>query len=258
MPTDFDTIASYDKHANQYASLQQSGKHIAHDFLEKPAMYRNLPDIKGKKVLCIGSASGEECEYLSLLGAVVVGIDASEGLVKIARYTYPEITFEVMNMEKLNFADNEFDVVFSSLTFHYSDNILRVLQEVKRVLKDGGECLFSMQHPVKWGALAERSKSHNSFTLGYKKHKLVENSYEIYGDYLTQRFVNDTLFGTIHIKHYHRPISAIIQDILVADLELVQFLEPQPTKECKKLYPDFYDVHSKIPLFMIFKVKKRC
>ena len=64
----------------------RSGKNIAHKFLEKPAMYKKLPDLKDKSILCIGCGTGEECEHLKSLGAKrVVGIDISKGLIDFAK-----------------------------------------------------------------------------------------------------------------------------------------------------------------------------
>jgi len=56
-----ETIKSYNCHAVILAERMRSGKNLSHDFLEKPAMYKKLPNLKDKNVLCIGCGSGEEC-----------------------------------------------------------------------------------------------------------------------------------------------------------------------------------------------------
>jgi 2-polyprenyl-3-methyl-5-hydroxy-6-metoxy-1,4-benzoquinol methylase len=90
MPTDQKTIDAYNKFAEKWANAKRDRSSIFHRYLEKPGMYGKLPDLVGKDVLCIGCGSGEEGEFLRSLGAKrVVGIDISEGLIDIARKTYP-------------------------------------------------------------------------------------------------------------------------------------------------------------------------
>ena len=98
---------SYNQKAKEWAERMRSGKNFAHTYLEKPAMYGKLPDLKNKTVLCIGCGSGEECAHLLSLGAKkVVGIDLSKELIAIAKASYPNIEFFTMDMAKLKFPDS--------------------------------------------------------------------------------------------------------------------------------------------------------
>ena len=89
-------LSSYDDRAREWAERIRSDNNFAHTYLEKPAMYRELPNLKGKSVLCIGCGNGEECAHLLKLGAKrVVGIDLSKELIRIAKEGYPAIGFRV-------------------------------------------------------------------------------------------------------------------------------------------------------------------
>lgn len=249
--------STYDEHAVQWAKRRKKGHHPAHDFLEKPAMYDMLPaDLSGLSVLCLGSGSGEECDVISRRGArYVLGVDSSEMLTQQARLQFPDLEFQQGNIESWNYPHNHFDIVFSSLTFHYIDNWVDLLTNIKLSLKPGGMCIFSAHHPIKWGARTYRSKEKNQFLMGYTKSK-NDSSYEIYGDYLTKRPLKDTLFGNTPIIHYHRPISQMIQDFTQSGFQIVEMREPQPIPKSKASLEDFYEVHSKIPLFICWKIKK--
>lgn len=255
MATDKKTIKSYDNYALKWAEKMRSGKNIAHKFLEKPAMCKKIPDLRGKSVLCIGCGSGEECEYLKSLGAKrVVGIDISKGLIDFAKKSYPDLEFHVMDMEKLNFPDASFDFVYSSLTMHYVKDWTKTLRGIYKISKRNSVCLFSTHHPVSWGASTNRSKGKESSLMGYEKYE--SGGSKIFGDYLNTRKIDDTLFDELKVSYYHRPLFEIISDITKSGFIISNFLEPKPLKSVAKERPRFYDIYSKIPIFMIFELKK--
>lgn len=168
MPTDPKTLAAYNAYAAQWTERMRSGSNIAHTLLEKPAMYGKIPNLCGKAVLCIGCGGGEECRHLQSLGATrIVGTDISSALIAIARQTYTDIDFSVMDMEQLDFPDQTFDFIYSSLALHYVADWTRTLRHIHRILRDDGTFLFSTHHPLLWGAAIERTAEHDSVQLGY-------------------------------------------------------------------------------------------
>src|ERR1700683_4583507 len=100
MSTDENTVRSYGDYAEKWATHMRNGENIAHTYLEKPAMYRKIPKLSGDTVLCLGCGTGEECAHVASLGAKkVVGIDIADGLIEYARKSYPQLEFQVMDME---------------------------------------------------------------------------------------------------------------------------------------------------------------
>jgi ubiquinone/menaquinone biosynthesis C-methylase UbiE len=249
-----DAAQAYNEHAEEWSLRLASGNNHAHSLLEKPAMAKLLPDLSGKKILAIGCGSGEELALLLYKGARqadIVGIDVSEGLISTAGNNFPEATFHVCPMEDLSrFADQSFDMVYSSLTMHYAEQWQPILAEVKRVLKRAGNYLFSTHHPIKWGSLVSRTPSEDTFTMGYIRPKAGEPT--VNGDYLGTRRIDDVWFGNMTVSYYHRPLGAIMADILASGLRIQAFVEPPPVPQALDIAPGFHAIHSKIPLFMIF------
>lgn len=257
MSTDEKTTESYDNYAEKWATHMRSGKNIAHEYLEKPAMYGKLPDLTGLDVLCIGCGTGEECQHLKSLGARrVVGVDISEGLIEYAKKSYPELEFKVMDMEHLDFTAESFDFVYSSLVMHYIDSWESVLSAIFKVLKKEGKFLFSTHHPAKWGAEKTRIGKERTALLGYKKFKDL-GTCEVCGDYLNTRKIDDIWFGDFKVSFIHRSMQEILRDILKSNLELVDYLEPKAIEKCKDVDWAFWEIHQKIPLFMIFELIKK-
>lgn len=184
----------------------------------------------------------------------ITGIDISGELLKLAGTAYPAATFHHRSMEDLHhYAHDTFDFVYSSLALHYTADWLPILKQVGRILRPGGSMLFSTHHPVKWSALAQRGEEEDSFTLGYLRPK--QGSPTVYGDYLQTRRIEDVWFG-MPVAYYHRPLSAIIGDILGSGLQLRRFSEPAPAAGAEVENPSFHAIHSKIPMFMIFDLVK--
>lgn len=256
MTTDKNTTDSYSSYAEKWATKMRSGKNLAHEYLEKPAMYGKLPDLTGLDVLCIGCGTGEECEHLKSLGARrVVGIDISEGLIEYAKKSYPELEFHVMDMEHIDFPQESFDFVYSSLVMHYVDSWKVPLDSISKVVKKQGNFLFSTHHPVLYSAERSRSETERSSLLGYKK--ITEsNSCIVYGDYLNTRKIDDIWFGDFKVSYIHRSMQEILADILKSEFKIVDFLEPKAVDRCREVDPVFWEIHQKIPLFMIFELKK--
>ena len=232
---------------------------LGNDYVEKPAMYSQLGELDGKAVLCMGCGAGEECGYIAKRGAGrVVGIDLSLKLVEKAKERIKDCEFLVMDMEKLNFPDNGFDMVFCSMAMHYLKDWKEVLSEVFRVLKPGGKFIFSVLHPIKLSSEIKREEElgKTSFLLGYSNDK-KSGEFHIYGDYLGANKVIDCFSGgKLIIAFYSRSMSTIFREIQKSDFRLMEFLEPTAISETKKVNLVYWQIRQKIPLFVILKLAK--
>ncbi len=92
----------------------------------------------GTELLDVGCGSGLACELAARRGARVSGLDASPGLLEIARERVPEGDFRLGDMQALPWENDTFDVVtfFNSIFFADQEAALR---EAGRVARPGGE-----------------------------------------------------------------------------------------------------------------------
>ncbi len=75
----------------------------------------------------------------------IMGVDISEKMLLVAQQkcrTYPHVEFHVTSVNSLPFASSSFDVVISANAFHYFDEPLLALIEIKRVLKPDGKVVI--------------------------------------------------------------------------------------------------------------------
>lgn len=134
----------YDKRANQeLAKTRDNNPSKSELYLEQPNLfyYKLLREIKaGSIVLELGAGMGENTEIMLGRGLKVVASDISPASVKVMKNrfsTYTDFSAEVVDMEKLLFEDNSFDVVCSAGSLSYGDNKI-VMNEIYRVLKKDG------------------------------------------------------------------------------------------------------------------------
>ncbi|OAI04358.1 methyltransferase domain-containing protein [Methylomonas methanica] len=116
------------------------------------------PALKGKTVLDLGCGTGRDCYLLSkLVGPTgrVIGVDMTPEQLEVAvrhrdwhaeRFGFANVEFlhgHIENLATVGIADNSIDVVVSNCVINLSPEKPRVLSEIFRVLKPGGELYFS-------------------------------------------------------------------------------------------------------------------
>jgi SAM-dependent methyltransferase len=60
----------------------------------------------------------------------------------------PLISYIKMPIEDIMFSGCQFDVVISSLAFHYIKSFQTICKKVYDCLKPGGSFVFSVEHPI--------------------------------------------------------------------------------------------------------------
>lgn len=118
---------------------------------EWAALRAMLPVLKGKRVLDLGCGFGWFCRWARQAGASrVQGIDVSEKMLARARAETSDasIGYARADLERLELTAEAFDLVYSSLVFHYLENLDGLLSQIHRTLVPGGSLAFSVEHPV--------------------------------------------------------------------------------------------------------------
>ena len=113
--------------------------------------WRLLPDADGRRVLDLGCGAGQLAHHLATAGAAeVVGVDVSERMLALARagWAHPRVTYRREAIEEVAFPPARFDLVVSSLAFHYVDDYAGLIRRIAGWLAPGGVLVYSTEHPI--------------------------------------------------------------------------------------------------------------
>ena len=239
MPEDSD-LTNYDS-----IDVEAYIKHIErplswNNLYERPALIARLPALNGKDVLDIGCASGFYTEHALNAGANVTAIDISQKMLDrlVAQIKSPKLKlFRADVSQPMPFLKSDsFDCVISSLMFHYIKDWEPMLEELHRVIKNGGRMVISTHHPTSLFLYLKRSS--------YYDFDMVEDTWGAKGPY------------PFKVRYYIRPLKDVLQPIIQSQFKIISIDEPLPNERCRELAPETYKKLCEQPGFLFIVLEK--
>ena len=109
---------------------------------------------RAKSVLEVGCGAAVDLARFAKGGARATGVDIASSAIDLARANFQqqglEGEFHVANAEALPFPDGTFDLVYAHGVVQYTADPQRLVNEVRRVLKPGGEAIFQVYNRISW------------------------------------------------------------------------------------------------------------
>ncbi|KAJ5260563.1 hypothetical protein N7478_012168 [Penicillium angulare] len=224
------------------------------------------------RVLDLGCGYGWFARWARDEGAAYVkGIDISDKMISHAR-TFEsqtplssdraeydgsacmEIQYEVGDIQTIHLADAPevapYDLVYSSLTFHYVEDIGKVYQEIHRSLKPGGTLVFSVEHPVFSAPIRPSPDWLTTVDDGQEVNVWPLNSYSEEG----WRISN--WLGVNGVRKYHRTVETYICELINNGFMLKGLKEWVPSKEDVATHPEWADERNR-PYFLLISASAR-
>ncbi|KRG11929.1 class I SAM-dependent methyltransferase [Lederbergia galactosidilytica] len=205
-----------------------------------------MGDLKDKDVLDLGCGFGWHCRYAREQQArSVIGVDISERMIeKASEMTNdPSISYKRVPIEDIEFSNAQFDIVISSLAFHYIQPFQTVCAKVYNYLRSGGSFVFSVEHPI-FTSRNEQDWYYDD--QGNRLHWPVDN-YQLEG-------VRETNFLNENVTKYHRTISTYMNDLILSGFTIKAVKESVPSDDMLK-DPEMKD-ETRRPMFLMIAAEK--
>lgn len=101
----------------------------------------------GTRLLDAGCGAGLLAVLFSFRGASVAALDASPGLLTIARQRLPEANVREGDLEAIPFADASFEAVAAVNSVYYAEDMAAAMRELVRVTRRGGRVVVTAWGP---------------------------------------------------------------------------------------------------------------
>lgn len=217
--------------------------------------------LKGKKVLDLGCGYGWFSRWARDNGAIhIKAIDISERMISRAEEfehsiatKSGEINYETGDLDEITFSESvkkgTYDLVYSSLTFHYVEDLSRLYREIRASLKQGGRLVFSVEHPIcsapilpgsNWSSVRENGQEYTVWPL---------NSYSEEGWRLT------SWLGVSGVKKYHRTVETYVTLLLKTGFTVTGLKDWAPSKEDVLDHPEWAHERHR-PYFLLISAQK--
>jgi SAM-dependent methyltransferase len=224
----------YTKYAKDYADAINDNAFNAH--FERPSTLSMLAsDLTNKKILDLGCGSGVYAQYFLEKGAQLTAIDFHQEMINILKQNCgDEVNAYVQDLSigLPKEQDASYDLVIAPLMIHYIEDLNKLFKDIKRVLKDSGEFIFSTHHPMV-DFTASPSKN-------YFKKELIKEEW-------------DTIGQSVNVCFYRRPLTELFSAIKNSGLCILEINEGILTEELSLKFPKIHERLSKYPNFLFIK-----
>lgn len=233
----------WDDNAKLYDSEQSETGDFLHKFMIDPELAKLLVTISGKVILDAGCGNGYWVRKLSS-AKTITGIDSSKRLIQLAksRKNPKNVQFLIADLQKrLPFKDNYFDVILSSMVLQYLPSIGKTAAEFHRILKNGGQVIIAVQHPIfQYHFRAKGLPKPFLKTSAYFEKKSIQ-----------QQIMGGKAIATI----FNRPLDEYMTSFLQNGFILNAFVEPEYSDKLLKAKPSYRKI-SEVPRVAIMRFEK--
>jgi SAM-dependent methyltransferase len=223
-----------------------------------------LGNIRSSRVLDLGCGFGWFCRWAREEGGAsfVKGIDLSENMIEAAKRfqrddeaSNGDIEYSIADLETLSIEreGKKWDVIYSSLAFHYVHDLRRIIREIHGALVDGGRLVFSVEHPIFTAPVA----SNVNFLGDSPEQKEKVESVRTWPltSYADEGLRMRTWLNSEGVRKYHRTIETYLSILLEEGFILRGLKEWMPSEELLKEKPEWRGERDR-PMFLLIGAVK--
>jgi 2-polyprenyl-3-methyl-5-hydroxy-6-metoxy-1,4-benzoquinol methylase len=207
-----------------------------------------LPGVAGHRVLDLGCGAGQLARHLAVSGAAdVVGVDISERMLALARaeWAHPRVRYQRGALETVEFPPARFDLVVSSLAFHYVEDYAGLMRRIAAWLAPGGALVYSTEHPIYTARLPGEGWVLDG--AGHRTGWMIDR----YAD----EGPREERWYVAGVRKVHRTLAALVNGLVDAGLVVDRLLEPVPGEPWLRDHPQAADERRR-PVFLLVRARR--
>lgn len=210
---------------NDYDVFNKNGyKRIVDEFMKYISSLRK--EKEKLKVIDFGCGTGSFTSKFLNCGFELYGLDIATNCISYAKKKYPDIQFEVGDMEYTQYPDETFDVIFLTGVLHHFPDCSNSVKEVHRVLKKGGVVLGydpNKANPFMWLYRCKESPLYSSKGVTENERPLTKREInDVFNSCGFEKIIVVSISGVTY-KYFDSSLSFLILPIYNLIERLMEF-----------------------------------
>lgn len=235
---------------DEYQTMREKNIN-ANNLIENPIIMSMMPDVKGKTILDLGCGDGNmDIRFIEMGAKKVIATDISQNMINEAKKknSNENIDYLVLPMEQITQLNEKFDIVYSSLAFHYIKDFNKLIGDIYNLLNSNGILIFSQESPINTTCEINKKNMDNKITIDGKTYYLF-SGYANEGE--RQVYWND-----IYVTKYHRTYATMVNTLIKNKFEILEIRDSYASEEAIRLCPKYVRQIDK-PFFTFVKAIKK-
>ena len=231
----------WDANVDYWVRFVREGRDVYREFMNRPYYLDVVGDVRGLRLLDLACGEGYFSRVFAGSGAVVTGVDFSEGMIEAALDEEERMPHGIEYIQgdaaDLHMLGNEsFDVVCSFMALMDIRDYRGAIREVSRVLRVGGRFVAALLHPCFSGLRFRDGVLMCDWVRVVRDNGLKDYPYLKISDYFTQHEYEMTWRNPETDKvqvtpQFHRTFSDYFNALGNAGLLVRRMEEPKPVSE---------------------------
>ena len=251
----------WDGNADAWTKLARAGYDIYRDFLNTPAFFAMLPDVRGLRGIDIGCGEGSNTRLVAGRGARVIGVDVAPRFVEHAldaeRRDPLGIEYRVGDAMALPFGVAAFEFAVAFMSLMDVPDPSRALGEAFRVLEPGGFLQFSISHPCTNTRHRRNLRDARGKTFAIEIGRYYERTDGHVDEWLFSAAPPEAKRGLplFRVPTFHRTLAEWLNAVVGAGFAIERVEEPSASDDVVRRCPALQDTQQ-APYFLDVRCRK--